>query len=192
MMTLLRQGFGLNTNLFETNVLNLAVVFRVVIKVVGDSLNTLLDQRRKSILSTLQEVDQKAKEAKQRLREAQKTLEEARSRCQEICIQTTQAVERENCTAQERLERDRRRLQERRNQAIQLERQRTAQSISYQVSNLALTSAENTLLKIFASQGTSISKQKKLNEICIRETFCQLNALYYYKILSQPLFYIYT
>jgi len=179
MMIILRQGFGLNTNLFETNILNLAVVLRVVIKIVGDSLSTVLDERRQNILSTLQEVDQKAKEAKQRLREAQKALEEARSRSQEIRIQTTQAIERENCTAQERLKRDRQRLQERRSQAIQLERQRTAQSISYQVSNLALTSAENTLLKIFASQKTSISKQKELNEICIRNTFCQLNVLYY-------------
>jgi F-type H+-transporting ATPase subunit b len=177
MMTLLRQGFGLNTNLFETNVLNLAVVLRVVIKVVGDSLKTLLDQRRKSILSTLQEVDQKAKEAKQRLREANKTLEEARSRSQEIRIQATQAVERENCVAQERLESDRRRLQERRNQAIQLERQRMTQSISDQVSNIALTSAENTLLKLFLSKDTSNPKQKELNEICMRETFCQLNVL---------------
>ena len=177
MTILLRQGFGFNTNLFETNILNLAVVFRVVIKVVGDSLNTVLDERRQNILSTLQEVDQKAKETKQRLREAQKALEEARSRSQEIRIQATQAIERENFTAQERLKIDRQRLQERRNQAIQLERQRTAQSISYQVSSLALTSAENTLLKIFASQRTSISKQKELNEICIRKTFCQLNVL---------------
>jgi len=177
-MILLRQGFGFNTNLFETNILNLAVVLRVVIKVVGDSLSTVLDERRQNILSTLQEVDQKAKETKQRLREAQRALEEARSRSQEIRIQATQAIERENFAAQERLKRDRQRLQERRNQAIQLERQRTAQSISYQVSNLALTSAENTLLKIFVSQRTSISKQKELNEICIRKTFCQLSASY--------------
>ena len=52
----LRQGFGFNTNLIETNVLNLAVVIGVVIKVVGDSLRSLLDQRRSTILSTLQEI----------------------------------------------------------------------------------------------------------------------------------------
>jgi len=54
MIITLRQGFGLNTNLFETNILNLTVVIGVVIKVVGDSLRSLLDQRRKTILSTLQ------------------------------------------------------------------------------------------------------------------------------------------
>jgi F-type H+-transporting ATPase subunit b len=178
-MILLRQGFGLNTNLLETNVLNLAVVIGVVVKVVGDSLRSLLDQRRRTILSTLQEADLKAREANQRLEAAQRTLEEARSRVQEIRIQTIQAIEREKSVAQKQLERDLRRLRERRDQAIQLERQRRTQFISYQVSSLALNSAENMLLNSLSSQSTSSSKQKELNEMHVRETFCKLQRLYY-------------
>jgi F-type H+-transporting ATPase subunit b len=174
MMTLLRQGFGLNTNLFETNILNLAVVVGVVIKVVGDSLRSLLDQRRQSILSTLQEADLKAKKAKERLEAAQRTLEEARLRVQEIRIQTVQAIEREKSIAQKQLERDLHRIRDRRDQAIQLERQRTIQLISHQISNLALDSAENILLKALGSQNSSGSKQKELNEMHVRKTFCQL------------------
>ena len=170
----LRQGFGFNTNLIETNVLNLAVVIGVVIKVVGDSLRSLLDQRRKTILSTLQEADLKAKEAKQRLEAAQRTLEEARSRVQEIRIQTVQTVEREKSEAQKQLERDLNRLRERRDQAIQLERQRATQFISYQISGLALNSAENILLNALNPKNTSSSKQKELNEMYVRETLCQL------------------
>jgi F-type H+-transporting ATPase subunit b len=174
MMTLLRPGFGVNTHLFETNVLNLAVVVGVVIKVVGDSLRSLLDQRRQSILSTLQEADLKAKEAKERLEAAQRTLEEARLRVQEIRIQTVQAIEREKSIAQKQLERDLHRIRDRRDQAIQLERQRTIQLISHQISNLALNSAENILLKALGSQNSSGSKQKELNEMHVRKTFCQL------------------
>jgi F-type H+-transporting ATPase subunit b len=170
----LRQGFGLNTNLLETNVLNLAVVVGVVIKVVGDSLRSLLDQRRRTILSTLQEADMKAREAKQRLEAAQRTLEEARSRVQEIRIQTIQAIEREKSLAQKQLERDLRRLREGRDQAIQLERQLTNQFISYQVSSLALSSAENILLSALGSKNSSSLKQKELNEMYVRETLCQL------------------
>lgn len=170
----LRQGFGLNTNLLETNVLNLAVVIGVVIKVVGDSLRSLLEQRRRTILSTLQEADLKAKEANQRLEAAQRTLEEARSRVQEIRIQTVQAVEREKSVAQSRLERDLRRLRDRRDQAIQIERQRTTQLISYQVSSLALNSAETILLNSLNPQEASNLKQKELNEMYVRKTFCQL------------------
>ena len=173
-MILLRQGFGLNTNLFETNVLNLAVVVGVVVKVVGDSLRSLLDQRRRTILSTLQEADLKAKEAKQRLEAAQRTLEEARSRVQEIRIQTVQAIEREKSAAQKQLERDLRRLREGRDQAIQLERQRATQFISYQISTLALNSAEDTLWNTLNPKGTSSVKQKELNEMYVQEILCQL------------------
>jgi F-type H+-transporting ATPase subunit b len=173
-MILLRQGFGLNTNLLETNVLNLAVVVGVVVKVVGDSLRSLLDQRRRTILSTLQEADLKAKEAKQRLEAAQRTLEEARSRVQEIRIQTVQAIEREKSAAQKQLEGDLRRLREGRNQAIQLERQRATQFISYQISTLALNSAEDILWNTLNSKSTSSAKQKELNEMYVRETLCQL------------------
>lgn len=175
----LRQGFGLNTNLLETNVLNLAVVVGVVIKVVGDSLRSLLDQRRRTILSTLQEADLKAREAKQRLEAAQRTLEEARSRVQEIRIQTIQAIEREKSLAQKQLEGDLRRLREGRDQAIQLERQRATQFISYQVSSLALNSAENILLNALDSKSNSSLKQKELNEMYVRETLCQLRKLCY-------------
>jgi F-type H+-transporting ATPase subunit b len=174
MMTLLRQGFGVNTNLFETNILNLTVVVGVVIKVVGDSLRSLLDQRRQTILSTLQEADLKAKEAKKRLEEAQRTLEEARLRVQEIRMQTIQAIEREKLIAQKQLERDLCRLRERKDQVVQLERQRATQFISNQISTLALNSAENILLNALGSQSTSSSKQKELNEMHVRKTFCQL------------------
>jgi len=174
MITLLRQGFGVNTNLFETNVLNLAVVIGVVIKVVGDSLRSLLDQRRQAILSTLQEADLKAKEAKERLEAAQRTLEEARLRVQEIRIQTVEAIEREKSIAQKQLERDLNRLRDRRDQAIQLERQRTIKVISRQISDLALNSAENILLRALGSQSSSDLKQKELNEMHVRKTFCQL------------------
>jgi F-type H+-transporting ATPase subunit b len=68
----MRHGFGLNTILFETNILNLIVVVRIVVTVVGDALRNLLDQRRKVILSTLQEADKKAREAQNRLEEAKK------------------------------------------------------------------------------------------------------------------------
>lgn len=57
----MRHGFGFNTNLLETNVLNLRVVVRIVVKVVGDALRELLDQRRKAIVSTLTEADKKKK-----------------------------------------------------------------------------------------------------------------------------------
>jgi len=174
MILLVRDGFGLNTNLFETNVLNLVVVLRVVVVVVGDALRTLLDQRRQTILSTLQEASKKAREAQQQLENAQKAVETAQLRAQEIRIKMVQVVEQENYAIQQQLNEDLRRLQERGRQAIQLERQRTVQIIAQQVANLALVTAENTLLETLRSYGTAFSKQTELNELHVRETFRKL------------------
>jgi F-type H+-transporting ATPase subunit b len=174
MIAIIRQGFGFNTNLFETNVLNLRVVLGVVVTFVGDALRTLLDQRRKIILSTLQEVDQKAKEVQKRLEDAQLSVEAARNRAQEIRNQAIQTIEQENTIIQEALKSDLNRIQERGKQRIKLERQRIIQSVSQQVAKITLRAAEGKLLITFNSQRKSRSKQKELNDMHVRETFRQL------------------
>ena len=174
MIAIIRQGFGLKTDLFETNILNLTVVLGIVVTFVGDALRNLLDQRRQIILSTLQEVDQKAKEVQQRLKEAQESVETARLRAQEIRSQAVQTVEQENVIIQKILKEDLLRLQERSRQRIQLERQRMIQLVAQQVANMTLKMAEGSLLMSFSSQGSAISKQKELNDIHVRETFRQL------------------
>ena len=174
MMVIIRQGFGFNTNLFETNVLNLRVVLGVVVTFVGDALRTLLDQRRKIILSTLEEVDQKAKEVQKRLEDAQRAVEEARNRAQEIRNQAIQTIEQEDLVIQEALKSDLNRIQERGKQRIKLERQRIIQSAAQQVAKMTLKIAEGTLLITFNSQRKSRSKQKELNDMHVRETFRQL------------------
>lgn len=174
MMVIIRQGFGFNTNLFETNVLNLRVVLGVVVTFVGDALRTLLDQRRQIILSTLEEVDQKAKEVQKRLEDAQRAVEEARNRAQEIRNQAIQTIEQEDLVIQEALKSDLNRIQERGKQRIKLERQRIIQSAAQQVAKMTLKIAEGTLLITFNSQRKSRSKQKELNDMHVRETFRQL------------------
>ena len=174
MIILTSQGFGFNTDLFETNILNLTVVLGVVVTFVGDAIRTLLDQRRKIIISTLQEVDQKAKEVQQRLEEAQRSVETARNRAQEIRNQATKTIEQENIIIQENLKADLYRIQERRRQRIKLERQRIVQSVAKQVARITLEKAEGTLLITFSSQRKSRPKQKELNELHVRETFSQL------------------
>lgn len=71
---------------------------------------------------------------------------------------------------------DLQRLRDRGRQRTQLARQQTVQAMAQQVANLALTSAESTLLKAFGSQASSISKQKELNELHVRETLRTLNG----------------
>ena len=172
----MRQGFGLNTDLFETNILNLRVVVRVVVTVVGDAFRSLLDQRRQNILITLQEVDKKVREAQQKLEEIRRFVEGAHLQAQEIRMQAVQLIERESCTIQEQLKDDLNRLRERRAQIIQLERRRMLQTLAQQIANFALTNVKSTFLKSWRSGASSLPKQKELNEFHVRETFRQLKG----------------
>jgi len=78
------EGFGINTNILETNVINLAAVIAVVISFVGGNLTSLLDDRRKTIINNLEEANQRALEAQQKLEQARAQLELSKKKAAEI------------------------------------------------------------------------------------------------------------
>jgi F-type H+-transporting ATPase subunit b len=178
----MRHGFGFNTNLLETNVLNLRVVVRIVVKVVGDALRELLDQRRQTILSTLQEADKKKYILQQQLDIAKEAVKIARITAEDIRSQSIQTIDQENYTIEEKLKKDLEILQQSSNQAIKLERQRAMQSITQQVISLAVKTAENKLISL-NPKGPSYSKQKDLNNLHVKETFRKLKARSYISYL---------
>jgi F-type H+-transporting ATPase subunit b len=77
-------GFGINTNIFETNIINLAVVIGVVVSFVGSNLTALLEDRKKTIVNNLQEANQRAIDAQEKLNQARTQLELAKKKAQEI------------------------------------------------------------------------------------------------------------
>jgi F-type H+-transporting ATPase subunit b len=173
-IVLMRHGFGFNTNLIETNVLNLRVVLSLVVSQVGEVLKNRLDDRRKIILSILQEADKKKEQLRQQLEEARKAVEEAQLMAKDIRDQSLQAVEKENYTAEQKLKEDLKRFQENSQQIIKLERQRTLQVVTQYIADIALKEAESRLLKTLDPRGQISKKQKELNEIHVQETFRKL------------------
>ena len=77
-------GFGINTNIFETNIINLAAVIGVVISFVGSNLTTILEDRRKTIVNNLEEANQRALEAAEKLNLAKTQLEVAKQKAKQI------------------------------------------------------------------------------------------------------------
>jgi len=77
-------GFGINTNIFETNIINLAAVIGIVVSFVGSNLTALLEDRKKTIVNNLQEANQRAIEAQEKLNQARTQLELAKKKAQEI------------------------------------------------------------------------------------------------------------
>jgi len=78
------QGFGLNLNLFETNIINLAVVIFGLYKFLPGFLGSMLEKRRNVILSDLQDAEQRLAEAKNSLAEAKKELSAAEQKAIQI------------------------------------------------------------------------------------------------------------
>lgn len=77
-------GFGINTNIFETNIINLAAVVGIVVSFVGNNLTAILEDRKKTIVNNLQEATQRALEAEEKLNQARTQLELAKKKAQEI------------------------------------------------------------------------------------------------------------
>jgi F-type H+-transporting ATPase subunit b len=77
-------GFGFNTNIFETNIINLAAVVGIVVSFVGKNLSSLLEDRKNTIVKNLEEANQRAIEAEQKLAAARTQLETAKKKAQEI------------------------------------------------------------------------------------------------------------
>jgi len=83
-ITFATEGFGLNFNLFETNILNLALVIFGLYKFLPGFLGSILEKRRESILSDLQDAEDRLAEATNALLEAKKDLASAEDKASKI------------------------------------------------------------------------------------------------------------
>jgi F-type H+-transporting ATPase subunit b len=83
-MDALPEGFGFNTNLLETNILNLAVVIPLVFLLGKDTLTTILDIRLEKILGSLRSADDRFKQAQLQLDAAKAGLTSARQKVIDI------------------------------------------------------------------------------------------------------------
>lgn len=133
----LGHGFGINTNIFETNIINLAAVVAVVVSFVGNNLKSLLEERKQTILNNLQEASQRASEAQEKLDQAKNQLELAKKKAKEIreegLLRATQEVN--NCVSQheERLSK----LEEFKQETIQFYQQKAfKQAYMYVISRI--------------------------------------------------------
>lgn len=77
-------GFGLNLNLFETNLINLVIVIGVLTWFLRGFLGGMLDRRRESILADLRDAEERLKSANAALAKAQQDLQAAQQKAQQI------------------------------------------------------------------------------------------------------------
>lgn len=131
-------GFGFNTNIFETNVINLAVVIAVVVSVVGDAVRELLKNRKETIINNLREADNRATEALEKRNLAKAQLEEAQKRATEINEQGVLAAEQEKALCIKQAEEDANRVIQGKQDTVRLQQQKAIEQISQQIVALAI------------------------------------------------------
>ncbi|MBP5971969.1 F0F1 ATP synthase subunit B [Brasilonema sp. CT11] len=77
-------GFGLNIDIFETNLINLAILVGILFYFGRKVLSNILSERRSSIETVIKEAEAKAKEAAVALSKAQEQLTQAQAEAQRI------------------------------------------------------------------------------------------------------------
>ena len=78
------QCFGFNLNIFETNVINLAVVIFGLYKFLPNFLGGMLERRRAAILTDLKDAEERLKEASSALEKAKTDLASAEQKAIQI------------------------------------------------------------------------------------------------------------
>jgi len=137
----LGEGFGINTNLLETNVINLAVVIGVVVYFGGDVLSSILKNRQDSILKSITDAEVRFQEATEKLANAKEQLEVAKTKAAEIRAQGVVTAEQGAKTLLERAEEDITRLEESKQATIRVEEEKAVYQVCEQMSRLALSKA---------------------------------------------------
>ena len=137
----LGEGFGLNTNLLETNVLNLAVVIGVLVYFGGDVFSSILNDRKELILKSLNDAEERYQEATAKLAKAKEQLETAKTKAEEIRVQGLLTAEQGKANLLERAKEDINRLEEAGQVSLRFEEEKAMQEVCARVRELAFEQA---------------------------------------------------
>nr|YP_010386156.1 ATP synthase CF0 B subunit [Cosmarium ochthodes]UPO65282.1 ATP synthase CF0 B subunit [Cosmarium ochthodes] len=142
----LAESFGFNTNILETNLINLAVVIGVLVYFgkgvcAGCSLTTILNNRKETILSTIRDAEERYQEAIDKLNQARTQLEQAKAKAEEIRVNGILQMEREKQELIKAADEDSKRLEEAKNLTIRFAEQKAIVQIRQQISRLTVKRA---------------------------------------------------
>lgn len=165
-----REGFHFNTDIFETNVLNLSVVIAVLIYYGRIVLSDLMNSRKLAILKSLKEAEGKFEEAEKSLSLARKNLLVAESKAAEI---RAQAVIVSNQTAKNLLDtvdEDIKRLKAVNFSFIHFEEEKMISEVCRNLNTSAFTIALDKLNKRL-----NVNIQKRIISQCINKLNFKMN-----------------
>lgn len=160
--------FGLNTDVFSTNIVNLCFVARVVVNVVGENISSVLFQRQKKILLILEIADTEINNAAEILANAKQIVTIARRTSEKIRQESIEVVDGYNAVESANLNIDLQRLIIKTNQLIRSEKYQILQTITKYHFRHLVERVQHTLLTTFMPQNpsqTASTRHKQLNYI---------------------------
>jgi len=148
----LANSFGLNTNILETNLINLGVVLGLLVYFGKGVLSNLLKSRKLTILNTIRDAEERYKEATYKLEQAKTRLQQAKIKADNIRISGLSQMDKEKKDLIDAADEDSKRLEDSKNATIRFEKQRAIEQVRQQVSRLALERALETLKNCLNSE----------------------------------------
>jgi F-type H+-transporting ATPase subunit b len=139
MENLLLLSIGINTDVFETNIINIGILVALLFNVVGASLKSAMLQRKESIITDVQSAEQNVSEAKQRLEDAQTQLSQSKLVIDKIVADKASKVETILRTNQERVVEEIGRQANSTKLAIVYKEKQVLSEIKEEISTLALS-----------------------------------------------------
>ncbi len=135
------QGFGLNLNLFETNVINLAIVIFGLYKFLPNFLGGMLQKRREAILIDLKDAEDRLEKSSKALSKAQKDLADAAKRAEQIRTDCKTRAEAIRLESEKRTVEEMARIKQGAASDLNAEASRVSNQLRLEVARLAIQKA---------------------------------------------------
>jgi len=162
------EGFQLNTNLFETNVLNLSVVLGVLVYYGKAALGDLIQNRKENILRSLQDAENKFKEAEENLSFSKKNFESAKLKAEQIRSQGVILSSQAAKALIEKVEEDITRLKASNLSLIKLEEEKSINDICQKLSQFAISKSIEKINKRINSTSQKKIISQNIEKISIK------------------------
>jgi len=138
-------GFGLNFDIFETNLVNLAILVGIVVYFGRKTLTNILGERRSKIAEEIQEAEARQSQAAAALALEQEKLAQAQSEAERIRQAAEERAAKATAEIEAKTERDIARLRETAEKDLSSEQERVIAELRQQISQLAIAKAEEQL-----------------------------------------------
>lgn len=138
-------GFGLNLDIFETNLINLAILIGILFYFGRKVLSNILNERQSNIATAIQEAEGRLKEAKTALSQAQEQLKQSQAEAERIRQSATENAQKAKEALLAKAVQDVERLKQTAAADLNSETDRAIAQLRQRVATLALQKVESQL-----------------------------------------------